>query len=316
MSYSTPFMMQAAAEDDAISYPATVVRSLIDALVPLEGVIGDDALKVSVRGAGANMSVDVAAGSCFILGDSAVGQGKYLCVSTSVVNKSIAAAPESGTRVHRVVARLRDKQYDNGDDYDWLIDVQEDTGSGTPALEDSMLKLAEVTVKAGDGAVQASAIKDVRPFATGLPAQVAQFEFYGGDQSLASKATTLYKPDGVQNYRGVTVPNANEAKVVTLRRMRILLTGCARIAGSGPGTNSERAIKFVQKRGGTVVRQSGNDGGQGIGWSLVSHADQFDCLPGDELSMVIYQSTQNTHLNNALGENRFCGTQISQGNPS
>lgn len=169
-------IMQAGGGDSAISYSALDARALFDALIAGEGVIGAG-LKVSQRGAGANFSVDVAVGYAAILGDDVSLQGKYLVQNTAVANLVIASPPVSGTRIHRVIARIKDKLH-NGTwtTYEWILEVLADTGSGTPALPASAINLATVSVAAGQANVSNANITDLRVSAMGLysrPAQVA-----------------------------------------------------------------------------------------------------------------------------------------------
>lgn len=167
--------MQAAGGDSAISYSALDVRALVDALVPGEGVIGAGSLKLSQRAAGANFSVDVAVGYAVIVGDDVSNQGRYLVQSTAVENLSIPTPPVSGTRVHRVVARVKDKLH-NGtwSTYEWTLEVLQDSGSGTPATPATAISLGRVSVAAGQASVLNANITHDRVNAFGLPAQLPQ----------------------------------------------------------------------------------------------------------------------------------------------
>lgn len=146
--------MQASGGDSALTYSGLDIRSVIDALFSTEGVVGTGALAVTQRGAGATMSVDIAAGFCVITGDDTTTQGKYLCQSTAVANVAIPSPPVSGSVIHRVIARVKDKTH-NGtwSTYEWTLECLEDTGSGTPALPASAISLALVTVASTDTSV-------------------------------------------------------------------------------------------------------------------------------------------------------------------
>lgn len=151
MALLTPLYMEAAPGDPAIPYSAALDRAgLLGAVFSREGVLDKDAnhLRVTQRAEGANFSVDVAPGRCAIFGDDISDQGTYVCISTTPVNLSLPAKPASGSRTHRVVARIRDKSA-NGvwTTYDWSIEVLADTGSGTPALPNSAIDLATVVVR-------------------------------------------------------------------------------------------------------------------------------------------------------------------------
>src|SRR5881227_2212660 len=74
-----------------------------------EGVVGATDLAVAQRAAGANMSVDVAAGAAWIDGDDDVNtQPTYRVRNDATVNVAIAGADASKPRVDRVVARVYD----------------------------------------------------------------------------------------------------------------------------------------------------------------------------------------------------------------
>lgn len=158
--------MQPGVGDPDIEYAGVDDRALIRNLFHDEGVFDTvfGSLRVTQRGAGANMSVDVAAGSAFIFGDDVSEQGMYLVTSDAVENATIPAPPGAGTRTHRVVAQVRDKLHNSADwsTYEWTIDVLEDTGSGTPATPDSAISLATVSVAAAQTSVTDSHIADTR----------------------------------------------------------------------------------------------------------------------------------------------------------
>jgi hypothetical protein len=158
-----PLFMQATGGDTPFSYAAVATRQMYDVMYAGEGVI-NLGLQVTQRGAGANMTVDVAAGSCVIAGDDAAGQGKYLCVNDAgALSVVVPAAPVSGTRIHRVIARIKDKLHSGSwTTYEWTIELLADTGSGTPALPASAIPLARVTVTAGQVAVVNANITDDR----------------------------------------------------------------------------------------------------------------------------------------------------------
>lgn len=172
MTLFRPLFMQAALGDAEFEYSANEFRNFWGLLFNTEGVantngantFANNDMKVSQRSAGANMSVDVLGGLAVILGDSVTFQGFYVCFSSATENLVVPAPPASGTRIHRVVARVRDKLHDGTQTtYDWTLEVLEDTdGSGPPALPGSALSLATVTVNAGDTSVQNAAIIDTR----------------------------------------------------------------------------------------------------------------------------------------------------------
>jgi hypothetical protein len=174
VTLKTPLAMQAAGGDSTISYSALDLRVLASALYRDEGLVlsgstGVDSLKVTQRAAGANFTVDIAAGFAVIAGDDVSEQGSYVVRSTATENRTIPAPPGSGTRTHRVVAQIKDKLH-NGvyTTYEWTLDVLEDTGSGTPAVPASAIGLARVAVASGQSSVTNANITDDRVYATPL----------------------------------------------------------------------------------------------------------------------------------------------------
>lgn len=170
MVLQRPAWQQPATGDPAIEYSALEDRaSVLAAMFSAEGVLDVDAgqLQVTQRAAGANFSVDIAAGRCAIQGDDISDQGIYLCTSTVTENRAIPAAPASGTHQHRVVARVRDKLHNGAETtYDWVLEVLADTGTGMPALPGSAIHLATVTVAAGATAVTDADIVNAPPRAS------------------------------------------------------------------------------------------------------------------------------------------------------
>lgn len=170
MTLKQPWIQQAGGADPAISYSALDIRALTDALFSNEGVIGRSSLAVSQRGAGANFSVDIAAGFAVIDGDDTPLQGTYVVQNTATYNLPMPSPPVSGSRIHRVIARVRDKLHDGTQTtYDWVLEYLEDVGGGLIAQPASSITLALVTLTAGDTSITASNIFDLRVDAQGIP---------------------------------------------------------------------------------------------------------------------------------------------------
>lgn len=213
MAIEKPLYLQPSSGDAAIQYSAQQVRAgLLGAIFSREGVLDKDAghLRVTQRALGANMSVDVAAGRCAIFGDDISDQGSYVCTNTTPVNLTVPAPPASGSRIHRIVARVRDKLA-NGvwTQYDWTIQLLEDTGSGTPELPNSAINLALVTVTSSATSVVNANIDDsVRkrasvgtPWLTGNLLEAGIHAAYGGRDS--TRPLTYQKsPDGFVTLSG------------------------------------------------------------------------------------------------------------------
>jgi len=114
-----------------LTYSAAEDRQMVVALGD-NGVLGATDLAVSQRGAGANMSVDIAAGRAVVNGIN----GPYLIRSDTAVNRTINAAPPVGNqRIDVVYAQVRDAQATgSGTDNDLVIGVQTGTHSSSPAV--------------------------------------------------------------------------------------------------------------------------------------------------------------------------------------
>jgi len=131
-------------------HTAKIARGAISGLIASEGIVSSGHWLVSQRAAGAAMSVDVAAGQGYVLGDEITNQGYYWCLSESVTNLAIAAAHATLGRIDIVVARVYDADV-SGATNAWALEVVTGTPSGSPAAPatpaNSML-LATVTVAA------------------------------------------------------------------------------------------------------------------------------------------------------------------------
>jgi len=139
-------------------YPARIDRALIDAIWT-EGII--DGFAVSQRAAGANFSVDVAAGHGAIHGDDQSAQGGYLAYITGTTNVPIAV-PDSLARVDLIILRINDPQAGGTAGNNATIEPLKGTPSASnpqpPALPASAIELARVTVSAGASSITSAVI--------------------------------------------------------------------------------------------------------------------------------------------------------------
>lgn len=154
------------------SYSATMDREILDAFFSAPGILASGDLLVAQRAAGANMSVDVAAGRCVVTGTDQTGQGKYLCKSDSVTNVTIAAAPGAGqSRIDLIVAAVRDADQNGGANNDWVIEAVTGTVAATgsqvaPAAPASSIVLAQIAIGPSVSTIVTANITDERPSAT------------------------------------------------------------------------------------------------------------------------------------------------------
>lgn len=167
----------------ALTYSGREDRTLIEAALT-EGVIGRGDLAVSQRGAGANMSVDVAVGKAAITGDDVADQGRYLVRSTTVANVVIGAAPGANSRIDVVVLRIHDASatgVSNTPAFAVIPGVAL-AAPVAPAVPNGALELAHVLVVAGDVSVLNAKITDRR--VRSVPAAGA-----GGELGYAQSVT-------------------------------------------------------------------------------------------------------------------------------
>ena len=147
-------------------YSARVTRQFLD-LIGTEGVVGSGDLAVSERGAGASMSVDVAAGRAFIAGDDQAFQGSYLIGNEAVVNLPIESADPADARIDRVVLQVRDPNAGGPAGDDVVLVVLTGTPAAAPVAPttpDSAISLATVAVGAAVTSIFNANITDTRPF--------------------------------------------------------------------------------------------------------------------------------------------------------
>jgi microcystin-dependent protein len=130
-----------------------------------EGIVEVGDLAVSQRAAGANLSVDIAAGACWVKGDADLNaQPTYRCRNNSVVN--LAITPDaSNPRIVRIVAEVLDTTFDGSGSRLWRLRAIHGTPAGSPvapALPSTAISLATIAVTAGDADITSGQITDLR----------------------------------------------------------------------------------------------------------------------------------------------------------
>lgn len=242
-----PLLLQATGGDPALSYTGPDFRTMIDAAFQ-EGVCGMTDFRVVQRNAGANLSVDIGAGKAVVLGDSVTRQGKFVADSTGTVNTGTAGnitVPGSGTRTHRVILRIRDKQA-AGTTYGYALEVLEDTGSGMPALPASAIDLASISVATGTVGITDAMITDRRAYACPhIPLSI---------QTLAADAATVEFGPGIPGFiKGLQISwnaRCNAAGAQFVMAVRINGDSAANYArmyrnANGNGTANPTGANFV-----------------------------------------------------------------------
>lgn len=115
-------------------------------------------LAVTQRGAGANFTVDVSAGSAVVLGTTQADQGAYLCRSTAVESVTASATP-AAPRTDSVYLVVNDPNAGGPAGSNFVLTW---VNGGTAAPADSIL-LATVARTVGESAILTAAITDQRP---------------------------------------------------------------------------------------------------------------------------------------------------------
>lgn len=183
----------------SIQYSAKDVRRYLTAAPILtalggEGIVESGDFAVSQRAAGANMSVDVAAGEAYVKGDTNADEGSYYVRETGTINVLVDAADASNPRIDRVVLEIKNDSEDAGG----LNLGRIRTIAGTPtvgatltnltgaaAVPNTCLLLANLVVAASDTSIVTADIQDRR---FGVP--IAGRELFNGVAELTSNTTT------------------------------------------------------------------------------------------------------------------------------
>jgi hypothetical protein len=217
------------------TYPAQLDRWFIqDALGPGPALLGGvGAFAVSQHAAGANMSVDVAAGRALIPGTDVTNQGSYSVWSDAVTNVPLAAAPGTGqSRIDVIVLQVRDDFVIGGGHSDFVIVPIQGTAAATgsqtiPTIPASSVALAQVLVGPLVTSIVTANITDVRPFGRGsmsiqtIPAPIAGAASTV-THNLNTTALTVSLWDSVTSQlvmAQVSTLNANQIQIAVAQNM-------------------------------------------------------------------------------------------------
>jgi hypothetical protein len=135
---------------------------------PAHGVVRSTDLAVTQNGT-PNMSVNVAAGGCFIRGTQSANQGAYHLFNDATLNIIIPSADLTNPRRDLVIAQVRDLNY-SGAEKDARIIVVTGTPAASPsdpslASYPNALVLARVAVAANASSIVTANITDLRTIA-------------------------------------------------------------------------------------------------------------------------------------------------------
>jgi hypothetical protein len=162
-----------------------------------EGIIGAGDLKVSQRGAGANMSVDVAVGDAWVQYDTGTRNGLSHVWSDAIANVAFNASDATNPRIDQIGVQLNDTSVGagTGGNIPTLryvpgtatagATLDNRTGAVTTGLNDWM-RLADILVPAASTSVTTANIRDRRPWARGA----SRFVFRTSGDTASFSATS------------------------------------------------------------------------------------------------------------------------------
>lgn len=162
---------------DTKQYPASILRYMFQQAPAQAGVVNAGDYLVSQRAAGANMSIDIAAGGAWVQGGSTARQGLYHQVNDATVNQTVAPADATNPRVDTAILAGNDSNVVGISDTPQLSVVagtptagatlDNRSGANSLAAYPSFLRVADVLVPAGSASVVNGNIRDRRPWARG-----------------------------------------------------------------------------------------------------------------------------------------------------
>lgn len=233
-------------------------RALLNMIWKAEGITDASALAVSQRGAGANMSVDVAAGQAVVAGDDSGAQGKYCVWNDATKNLTISASDPTNARYDLVVARVKDAFY-SGASNAFSLEVITGTPAGSPAepsLPNNCLKLAVVAVAAGATSITNANITDARVIArpwytawgtVGYAAQTSSQAGFTTETDISGVSVTFTPVSGRRYRSTLRVPVADCAVASTLAGF--VYNGATRVSQSNQsiaaGASTNHTVQAV-----------------------------------------------------------------------
>jgi hypothetical protein len=200
-------------------YTFKQLRHYIEKLagVGQEGVIEGGDYKTTQRGAGANMSVDTAAGDAWVKMDTGTRNGLYLQTNDGVINTAVGAAHATLPRLDQLVIQANDSNVvgiSNIPELKILAGTATggatlDNRTGAAALGNDRLLIADILVPAAAASIVNANIRDRRAHARGAYKRIVRNAnaAAGNDYSTASGTPVLI--DGANLTTRVECGNAN-----------------------------------------------------------------------------------------------------------
>lgn len=162
--------------NSSVTVPFQRMRQLLeDSGRLVEGVAGSTHLAVAQRAAGANMSVDVAAGQAWVEVDTGTRNGLVHVTSDAVTNVTVTASNGTNPRIDQVVLQYNDTSIPTGSGNAPTLAVLAGTATagatlanrtGAAALGNDRLLLADLLIPAASTSVITANIADRRASAT------------------------------------------------------------------------------------------------------------------------------------------------------
>lgn len=158
-------------------YTFARLRRVLEFAPIREGVYDVGDLKVTQRAAGANKSVDIAAGRAWVRGDDTARQGSYHCENDGTVNLAIADNTSGNPRIDQVIVHVYDSSVIGGGTNAAPLEILQGTPTagatidnrlGAAALPATAIRLADIPVASGFASITSGIIRDRRAMALGL----------------------------------------------------------------------------------------------------------------------------------------------------
>jgi hypothetical protein len=234
-----------------------------------EGVVNAGDLMVTQRGAGANPSVDVAAGTGWVKIDSGTRNGLCHVTSDAVANVVVTAAHATLPRVDQLILRYNDTSIPTGSGNTPTLEILTGTATASAnldanrspsaaALPNDCMRLADILVPGGAGSITNANIRDRRPWARGVFSRIQR------NQNAA--AGSDYTPPA--SLAAIDVTNIDRRVELSGAPVRIGLIAIAQHAS----TNGEIVTQITSNLGGSVgsVPSGVSSGADSMRWHTTS----------------------------------------------
>jgi hypothetical protein len=186
-------------------YSAGRVRGLLMDLPIQAGVRDPSGMKVSQRSAGANKTVDIAAGAGWVKGSFSARQGLYHVFNDAVYNLTIPDNATGNPRLDQIVCRINDTTDGGGvaDNTEFFVVQGTPTAGATldnrngaeGTLPTSSLLIADVLAGAGFSSITNSVIRDRRPWSWGAYRQIIRTSNAAAGNDYTTTSTTYVDVD-------------------------------------------------------------------------------------------------------------------------